>query len=151
MEVMRKERGSDGGGSQFRKKLLVGNSGHGSLVVWRGPRRLLSLSLFLFLSLCLCFSVCVCVWMSSVCVSLMLQEEEEEAECLKRVVYTVLCILGFVVLSLDFPSCLLHAGSELRVSWSASSGVHVAASASLTFVISTPAPPAAILVWNLVL
>ncbi len=54
--------------------------------------------------------------MSSECVSLMLQEEEEEeAECLKRVVYTVLCILGFVVLSLDFPSCLLHAGSELRV------------------------------------
>ncbi len=52
------------------------------------------------------------------CVSLMLQEEEEEEEagCLKRVVYTVLCILGFVVLSLDFPSCLLHAGSELRVS-----------------------------------
>jgi hypothetical protein len=30
------------------------------------------------------------------------EEEEEEAGCLKRVVYTVLCILGFVVLSLDF-------------------------------------------------
>jgi hypothetical protein len=30
------------------------------------------------------------------------KEEEEEVGRLKRVVYTVLCILGFVVLSLDF-------------------------------------------------
>lgn len=38
------------------------------------------------------------------------------------------------------PSCLRHAVSELRVCWSASSGVHVAASASLTCDLDSSSP-----------
>jgi hypothetical protein len=62
----------------------------------------------------------------------------------------VLCILGFVVLSLDFHAAYCMQWVSFVFADPASSGVHVAASASLTCDLDSSSP-AAILVWNLVL